>query len=176
MRRGIGRSQPSDRRSTAKIRSRRRAHGRGRAASANRRGRVSATRGEGRLTSRAQRQGAQALTGGTQRQSARARTVIRGSEPLDQGQTVAMGHAGLNYLEAGVASSVVARSPKTRQTRSPGRLGSLERARTGPEGLANTLADYRSQERDQTRKNDEGKVLRAGQTIPARMSGRGEEV
>jgi hypothetical protein len=89
---------------------------------------------------------------------------------------VAMGRAGLNYLVADVASSAAARSPETWQTRSPGRLGSPERARTGLEGLANTLVDYRPQERDQRRKNNEGKVLRVGQTIPTRNFGRGEEV
>jgi hypothetical protein len=120
---------------------------------------VSATRGESGLTSHAQCQGAQALTGGTQRQSAWAQTVIRGSEPMDQGRTVAMGRMGLNYLVAGVTSSASVRSPKTRQTRSPGRLGLLERARTGLKGLANTLADHQPQERDQRRKNDERKVL-----------------
>jgi hypothetical protein len=57
-----------------------------------------------------------------------------------------------------------------RQTRSPGR------ARTDQEGLANTLADYRSQERDQKRENDEGKVLQAGRATLARNSGRREEV
>ena len=87
-----------------------------------------------------------------------------------------MGRAGLNNLVAGVASSAAARSPEMRQTRSPGRLGLLGRARTGPDGLANTLADYRPQERDPRRKNDEGKVLLAGWTIPTRNSSRGEEV
>jgi hypothetical protein len=72
-----------------------------------------------------------------------------------------MGHAGLNNLVDSVASSAAVRSPETRQTRSPGRLGSLRRARTATEGLANTLADYRPQERDQRRRNDEGKVLHA---------------
>jgi hypothetical protein len=66
--------------------------------------------------------------------------------------------------------------PEMRQTRSPGSLGSPGRARMGPEGLANSLADYRPQERGQRWKNDEGKVLRAGRTTPARNSGRGEEV
>jgi hypothetical protein len=73
-----------------------------------------------------------------------------------------MGHAGLYNLVVGVTSSMAARSPKTRQTQSASSLGSPGRARTGPKGLANSLADHRPQERDQRRKNDEGQVLRAG--------------
>jgi hypothetical protein len=68
-----------------------------------------------------------------------------------------MGRASLYNLMASVASSESARSPETRQTRSPGRLGSAGRARMGPG--------------DQRRKNDEGKVLRAGRAIPVRNSG-----
>jgi hypothetical protein len=112
----------------------------------------------------------------TQGQSARARTVIRGSEPLDQRRTVAMGRTRLYNLVAGITSSVVARSPETRQTRPPGSLGSSGRARTGQEGLANSLADYRPQERERKRENDEGQALRAGRATPARNSGQGEEV
>jgi hypothetical protein len=41
----------------------------------------------------------------------------------------------------------------------------------GPKSLANSLADYRPQEQDQRRKNDEEKVLRAGWTTSARNSG-----
>jgi hypothetical protein len=52
----------------------------------------------------------------------------------------------------------------------PGRAG------TGPKVLVNALVDYRPQERDQRRKNDGGKVLRAGQTTPVRNYGRGGEV
>jgi hypothetical protein len=113
-RRGIGLFQPLDRRWTTEIRSGIERAGTGERARLTSRGGVSATWGEGRLTSRAQRQGAQALTGGTQRQSTRARTIIRGSEPLDQGQTVVMGHAGLNNLVAGIASSMATRSPEMR--------------------------------------------------------------
>jgi hypothetical protein len=76
----------------------------------------------------------------------------------------------------GVASSAVARSLEMKQTRPPGSLGSPGRARTGQEGLANSLAVYRSQERDRKWENDEGQVLRAGRATPARNSGRGEEV
>jgi hypothetical protein len=72
-----------------------------------------------------------------------------------------MGRAGLYGSVTDVASSVAARSHETRQTRSPGSLGSLGRARMGQEGLANSLADYRSQERDRKRENDKGKVLQA---------------
>jgi hypothetical protein len=61
MRRGIRRSQQSDRRSTDKIRS---ADTRAGAGATDRRGLLSATRGGDGLTGRAQRQGAQALTGG----------------------------------------------------------------------------------------------------------------
>jgi hypothetical protein len=81
-----------------------------------------------------------------------------------------MGRVGLYSSVIGVAPSAVARSLETRQTRSSGR------ARTGQEGLANTLAAYRSQERDQKQKNDEGKVLRAGWATLARNSDRGEKV
>jgi hypothetical protein len=133
-------------------------------------------KGEGGLTSRAQRQGGAGVDRRAQGHSARARTVIRGSEPLDQGQTVAMGRAGLYSSVTGVAPSTATRSPDMRQTRSPGILGSPGRARTGQEGLANSLAGYRSQERDRKRENDEGKVLQAGQATLARNSGRGEEV
>jgi hypothetical protein len=59
-----------------------------------------------------------------------------------------MGHAGLYSSVTGVASSAAARSPETRQTRSPRSLWSPGKARTGQEGLANSLADYRPQERD----------------------------
>jgi hypothetical protein len=52
-----------------------RARGRGHAASTDRRGRVSATRGDGGLTSWAQRQGAQALTGGPE-----DRAWVRGAD------------------------------------------------------------------------------------------------
>jgi hypothetical protein len=62
---------------------------------------------------------------------------------------VVMGRTRLNYLVAGVVSFTAVRSPETRQTRSPGGLGLPRRARTGPEGLANTLAHYLSQERAQ---------------------------
>jgi hypothetical protein len=58
-----------------------------------------------------------------------------------------------------------------RQTRTPDKLGSSGRARMGPKSLANSLADYRPQEQDQRRKNDEEKVLRAGWTTSARNSG-----
>jgi hypothetical protein len=87
-----------------------------------------------------------------------------------------MGRAGLYNSVAGVASSATVRSPETRQTWSLGSLGSPGRARTGQEGLANSLADYQSQKRDRKRENDEGKVLRTGRITPARNSGRGEEV
>jgi hypothetical protein len=87
-----------------------------------------------------------------------------------------MGRAGLYNLVAGVASSAAARSLETRQMRSLGSLGSSGRPKTGQEGLANSLADYRPQEWDQTRENDEGQVLRAGRTTPAKNFGRGEEV
>jgi hypothetical protein len=85
-----------------------------------------------------------------------------------------MGRAGLYDLVTGVASSAVARSLEMRQTRSPGSLGSLGRARMGQEGLANSLVDYRLQERDWKRENDKRKVLRAGRATPVRNSGRGE--
>jgi hypothetical protein len=87
-----------------------------------------------------------------------------------------MGRTRLNNLVADVASSVAARSPEMRQTRSLGRLGSPGRDGTGPEGLVNSLADYRPQEHDQRRKNNEGKVLRVGRTTLARNSSQGEEV
>jgi hypothetical protein len=41
-----------------------------------------------------------------------------------------MGRTGIYNFVAGVASSVAAMSPETRQTRSPGSLGSPGRART----------------------------------------------
>jgi hypothetical protein len=87
-----------------------------------------------------------------------------------------MGRAGLYSLVTDIASSAAVRSPETRQTRSPSILGSPGRARTGQEGLANSLADYWPQEWDRKRENDEGKVLWAGRTTPARNSGREEEV
>ena len=87
-----------------------------------------------------------------------------------------MGRAGLYSSVAGVASSVAARSPETRQTRSPGSLGSPGRARAGQEGLLNSVADYWLQVQDQKWENDDGKVLWVGQTTPARNSGWGEEV
>jgi hypothetical protein len=87
-----------------------------------------------------------------------------------------MGPVGLYNSVTGVASSATVRSPKTRQTRSPGSLGSPRRARTDQEDLANLLADYRPQERDQKRENNEGKVLHVGRAPSARNSGWGEEV
>ena len=80
--------------------------------------------GEGRLTSQVQRQGAQALTGEAHRQCAPVRTVIRRSEPLDRGRTVAMGRTGLYNSVTDIASFVAVRSPEMRQTRPPGSLGS----------------------------------------------------
>jgi hypothetical protein len=59
----------------AKIKSRERARGHGRATSTDRQGWVSATRGEGRLSSQVQRQGAQAMTGGP-----RDRARVRGAD------------------------------------------------------------------------------------------------
>jgi hypothetical protein len=87
-------------------------------------------------------------TGRAQGQSARARTVILRSESLDRGRTVEMGRAGLYSSVTGVASYAMTRSPEMSQTRSPRSLGSLGRVRTGQEGLANSLANYWSQERD----------------------------
>jgi hypothetical protein len=87
-----------------------------------------------------------------------------------------MGPMGLYNSVTGVASSATVRSPKMRQTWSPGSLGSPRRARTGQKDLANSQADYRPQEQDQKRKNDEGKVLHVGRAPPARNSSRGEEV
>jgi hypothetical protein len=75
------------------------------------------------LTSRAQRQGAQTLTGGAQGQSVRTRTDIRRSEPLDQGRAVAMGHAGVYGSVTGAAPSAAVKSPETWQTRPSGAWG-----------------------------------------------------
>jgi hypothetical protein len=108
--------------------------------------------------------------------SARARTGILGSKPLDREWTVAMARAWLYGSVTGVASSVAERSPETRQTWSSRSLGSPGRARTGQVGLANSLADYQPQERDRKRENDEGKVLWEGRATPVRNSGRVEEV
>ena len=116
------------------------------------------------------------LTSGAQGQSERARIAILGYEPLDRGWTVAMGRARLYSSVIGIASSVAARSSEMRQMRSLGSLGSPGRARMGQEGLANSLADYRPQERDRKRENNEGKVLRAGRATPVKNSGRGEEL
>lgn len=117
-----------DQRSTDMIRSSGRARWRADATDRRERG-VSDQRGR-RLTGRPQHQGAQALFVGTQRQKTRARIVICGSESLDQGRTVAMGRAGLNYLVAGVPSS--ARRGHRRRGRHDhqvgwGRWGGLER-------------------------------------------------
>jgi hypothetical protein len=103
-------------------------------------GGVSATKGGRRADQSGPAPGGAGADRRAQGHSARARTVIRGSEPLDQGQTVAMGGAGLYSSVTGVAPSAATRSPDTRQTRSPGILGSPGRARTGQEGLANSLA------------------------------------
>jgi hypothetical protein len=59
---------------------------------------------------------------------------------------------------------------------SPGALGSPVTAKTGQEGLANSLAGFRPQERDRKRENDEGEALWAGQATPTRNSSRGEGV
>jgi hypothetical protein len=57
-------------------------------------------------------------------------TDIRRSEPLDLGWTVAMGCTGFCSLVIGIALSAAAKSSETRQTWSPGDLGSPVRART----------------------------------------------
>jgi hypothetical protein len=44
----------------------------------------------------------------------------------------------------------------------------------GEEGLANSLAGFRSQGPDRKRENDEGEVLWAGRATPVRNSCRGE--
>jgi hypothetical protein len=49
-----------------------------------------------------------------------------------------------------------------------GGLGSPVRARTGEEGVANSLAGFQPQEQDWKRENDEGEVLRVGRATPAR--------
>jgi hypothetical protein len=54
-----------------------------------------------------------------------------------------------------------------------GGLGSPVRAGTGEEGLVNSLAGFRPQERDQKWENDEGEALWAGRATPARNSDRG---
>jgi hypothetical protein len=87
-----------------------------------------------------------------------------------------MGRAGLYNSVTSVAPSVAARSPEARYMRSPGGSGAPVRAGTGQEGLANSLAGFRLQERDRKRENDEGEALRAGRATPARNSGRGEGV
>jgi hypothetical protein len=50
------------------------------------------------------------------------------------------------------------------------------RAGTGEEGSANSLAGSQLQERDRTREQDEGEVLRSSRATPPRNSGRGEGV
>jgi hypothetical protein len=57
-----------------------------------------------------------------------------------------------------------------------GGSGAPVRAGTGEEGLANSLAGFRLQERDRKRENDEGEALRADRATPTRNSGRGEGV
>jgi hypothetical protein len=104
---------------------------------------VSATEEGGRLTSRAQRQGAHTLTSRAQRQSARARFGIRWSGPREQDQKVEINARKVYGCGRHCSCSSGVRSPE------PGRVWAtavprpLGLVRIVKEGLANTLRGFR---------------------------------
>jgi hypothetical protein len=75
-------------------------------------------------------------------------TDIRGSKPFDLGRMIATRCVEFRSSMTDVALSAAAKSPETRQTRSPGDLGSPVRARTDLGGPTNSLACIRPRERD----------------------------
>jgi hypothetical protein len=66
------------------------------------------------------------------------------------------GAQGLTSTAAGAALPVAVKSLETWPERPPGGLGSPGLARTSEEGPANSLAGFRSRERDQRRENSGG--------------------
>jgi hypothetical protein len=95
---------------------------------------------------------------------------------LDWGRTVAIGRAGVLHLGDWRCSLHGGEVVGGEVYAVAGALGSLVRAGTGEEGLENSLAGFRPQERDRKRENDEGEVLRGGRATPARNLGWGEGV
>jgi hypothetical protein len=84
-----------------------------------------------------------------------------------------MGCAGILQLSDWRCSLYVVEVTVGKVDAVAGGLGSPVRARTGEEGLANSLAGFRPQEQDRKWENDEGEALWAGRATPARNSDRG---